>query len=876
MPSYAASELWPGQGPTSCAQAAAGEAVAWLQPIATLSRLATELVASSPDELAEAWLADATQRLPVQALHLALNEGDKAHLWASHAPTVTPCREIEQTIETGMPSRTLLQDGTGVPLVRLTVPVSAGDGPIGALAADVTPTAEVSASAALEALRWPLGLRLAGLMGRTMPPYSAASVAARRLWSQMLRCNTLTELLCLLVSALPPLLDVEWAAVATCDPRGRLLHITSLETGCPLDLEAWARAVDACAAEEGSSRPVAIPSATGEATVRAWARPLHVARSPLRYILAVGGRRERLEGAAAALLAEAAAHAEENLGRVLVVGEMHLALEAQERAERVVQTVTSLSQDARPDQALAAAMDAVLREVPGAGGCALHLFAGEELVYEQSVGMLPADLCQGAGLGWWQARLTACTAARRAICARLPQPVDGDTMLVTMPIMAGEAEGKAAGTLGVVSLFASSPEAVDLALRAALPPFAHIIAPLVQNLQRHRALERASRELEQRRAQVIQSKSALEAILDGFPDGLFVVDRDLRVTLSNDVQMRRVHGAEQPSSGQYCWELYGSGDGICPGCRIMDTLRKGISTRRRMRVRRPDQPEREWEVATHPIARRSARSSQAALVIVRDVTEQEQIAKSLARVEKLAAVGRLAAGIAHEINNPLAAILANVQLLLDGTSPNDDRFESLEIVRRSAERARRVVWNLLSFSEQSADPPTAVDVNASIRAALNLVSHQAKQRGVAVRCRLADELPAVMAGADQLESVWLNLALNALDRVLGEDGLGRIEVTSEVAPGGQVRVVVRDNGPSIAVERLPHLFEPFGGSPAPTVGTGLGLFSCHQTAKRLGGTIRAWAPEGGGTAFEVLLPALAAGGDPPETSAADGLPVAAT
>jgi len=586
-----------------------------------------------------------------------------------------------------------------------------------------------------------------------------------------------------------------------------------------------------------------------------WALALRTGEGPLRYVLAVGAKEEGRDRAFVALLEEAAAQAEVRLALILAAHQLRVALDAHSRVLRITQLITSLNDGEGPEQVLAAVFNAALQEMPGLTAGALHLWIGGDLVHEQSVGTVPPTLHRGAGLGWWRLHLNECASTLRPGCWPVPEENDGGATLITVPIVAGDPADDSGHLLGVASLFATSLETLGLVLSAALRPFAHTVAQLVQNLEHHRALERANRELEQRRAQIIESKGALEAILDGFPDGLFIVDRDLRVTLSNNVQMLRVQESG-PAAGQHCWELFGSGGGVCPGCRVMDTLKKGISTRRRMRVRRPGQPEREWEVATHPIARRSARSTQAALVIVRDVTEQEQIATSLAQVEKLAAAGRLAAGIAHEINNPLAAIQANAQLLLENTPADDDRFESLMIVRRSAERARRVVRNLLSFSDQSLDDFTPVDVNATIRAALDLVSHQCHERGVTLDYHLGKTLPSVMASQEQLESVWLNLALNALDAVLCTGPAGRIEVTSDLAPQGDVRVAFRDNGPGIPPHCLPHLFEPFGSTAPATVDTGLGLFSCHNVVKRHSGTISARPAEGGGAILEVLLPAL--------------------
>lgn len=851
MPSHARTDTSPAAPPWG-GVAARARALPW-DTLDVLGRLAVTVPAADRAELAGAWISKAAQRLPVAALHLALRENGETRLWSSpsDAPIGSNWRRVEDAIDTGESSISPLGESQPPLLVRVVVPIISRSQAVGALVADTPPAASGEVLSALEALRWPLGLRSASL---TAAPHDA--VAAHALCTGIHRHETLTALLSHLLSALPGLLGADWAAVATFDPQGRVLHVTTLEGPDPLGPEGWLNAVRALDPSTGPAGP-RCREVVGRGTAPAWVIPLRAHKSALHYVLAVGGGTDRALRSAQPLLEVVAGHAEVSLARIVAAGELRLALDAHTRVMRITQLVTSLNQGQSPAEVLDAVMRAVLQEVPGLTAGSFHLWTKDEFAHEQSAGEVPPCLRHGAGLAWWQERMCESLASRLPRYWPLPEGCDDDALLITIPIVAGASDDR---VLGMVSLFATGLDTVDLVLRTTLSPFSHIIAQLVQTLQHYRALERANRELELRKAQITESKGALEAILEGFPDGLFIVDRDLRVTLSNDVQALRAQGSE-PVAGQFCWELFGCGGGVCPGCRIMDTLKRGISTRRRMRVRRPGQSEREWEVATHPIARRSARSTQAALVVVRDVTEQEQMAKSLAQVEKLAAVGRLAGGIGHEINNPLAAIQANVQLLLSG-SPDPEQVESLEIMRRATERARRVVRNLLSFSEQSIGHLAPVDVNATIHTALDLVSHQCRQGGVMLECRLGEGLPPVMASQEQIESVWLNLALNALDAVLEGGVAGRIEVTSEATPRGQVRVVFRDNGPGIPPSRLPHVFEPFGGSSvSPAVGTGLGLFSCHNIVKRHGGTIRAGAGEGGGSRFEVLLPALVDDGD---------------
>lgn len=236
---------------------------------------------------------------------------------------------------------------------------------------------------------------------------------------------------------------------------------------------------------------------------------------------------------------------------------------------------------------------------------------------------------------------------------------------------------------------------------------------------------------------------------------------------------------------------------------------------------------------------------------------QEQILRSA----RLASVGRLAAGVAHEIGNPLAAILGLVELVRAGGLEERERAEFLARIQSETERINSIIRDLLDFSRKAPDEDEAsasADLREVVADAVHLIAPQKDLRAITVEQRLAEDLPRVRGGSDRLTQVVLNLLLNAADAIEGE---GRI--TIEVArtdDGHAVALAVSDTGPGIAPEIRDTLFEPFVTTKPAGHGTGLGLAVCHTIVEQLGGTITASSAPEGGARFEVRLPAVSGGG----------------
>jgi C4-dicarboxylate-specific signal transduction histidine kinase len=231
--------------------------------------------------------------------------------------------------------------------------------------------------------------------------------------------------------------------------------------------------------------------------------------------------------------------------------------------------------------------------------------------------------------------------------------------------------------------------------------------------------------------------------------------------------------------------------------------------------------------------------------------------ESLMRSEKLAGVGRLAAGVAHEVGNPLAAILGYVETLLTETPerPIDAalRADILARVRAETQRIHTIIQELLDYSRPPRDEIGPVEVRGAVDAAVSLVRAQARARGVDVHIELPAELPRVRAATGRLTQVVLNLVLNAVD---ANDGRGRVRVDGRVA-GGRVIIGVSDEGPGVSAELRGKIFDPFFTTKDPGKGTGLGLSVSQSIVESMGGVLRLAdaAPGQQGARFEVELDA---------------------
>jgi len=245
-----------------------------------------------------------------------------------------------------------------------------------------------------------------------------------------------------------------------------------------------------------------------------------------------------------------------------------------------------------------------------------------------------------------------------------------------------------------------------------------------------------------------------------------------------------------------------------------------------------------------------------------DVTGERQIQSKMLQTEKMAALGQLVSGIAHELNNPLTAIMGYTQLML-GHGLDGGQFAEATKVYQEAERARRIVKNLLYFARETAPERTRVDLNEIVERTLALRSYELKMENIAVTLELAPGLPQTIADPYQLQQVVLNLLINAEQALVEGRGQGRVLIrTSHVIQGAGTRVSdrivldVSDDGPGVPPEIASRIFDPFFTTKQPGFGTGLGLSIVYGIVHQHHGEVTFENQPGGGARFVVELPVV--------------------
>lgn len=238
---------------------------------------------------------------------------------------------------------------------------------------------------------------------------------------------------------------------------------------------------------------------------------------------------------------------------------------------------------------------------------------------------------------------------------------------------------------------------------------------------------------------------------------------------------------------------------------------------------------------------------------VRDITEKKRLEEQLSRSEKLAALGQLAAGVAHEINNPLGGILVYSYLLLEDMSPEQPERRQVEKIIREATRCKEIIRGLLDFSRQGPSTMQPVDLNALLRDLLSLVANHLNFQDVEIETHLAPDLPVVAGDRGKLEQVFLNLFMNAGEAMAGH---GTLTVRSSHNLMGAVEIRVSDTGPGIKPEHLPRLFDPFFTTKRVGQGVGLGLSISYGIIKQHRGRIYVDSSGPHGTTFVIELPSV--------------------
>ncbi len=349
--------------------------------------------------------------------------------------------------------------------------------------------------------------------------------------------------------------------------------------------------------------------------------------------------------------------------------------------------------------------------------------------------------------------------------------------------------------------------------------------------------------IEARTRELRESEEFLEHLLNSIDQRVVVTDRDFRIQKANNAA-DRMHG--QSLLGARCYEAFEGRTSPCDQCPVAETFHSGAGATAE-RSQQTAQGRELFAIETYPV-RGQQGNVDAVIAISRVISDEKQLQARLAFQEKMAAFGQLAAGVAHELGNPLASIDAQLQRA-EGDPAR--ATTSLPIVRKEVGRMSRMLRELVDFARRKRGDQRLVMVNQVVEDVIRLLEHDPRARNIEIVRALAPELPGVRLVEDHLVQVLLNLGLNALD-ALPQGGKLSFGTT---AVADQVELRVRDTGTGIPPEAMARLFEAFHTTKAAGRGTGLGLFVSRRVVEGLGGQLLLETTGPSGTCFVVRLPA---------------------
>jgi PAS domain S-box-containing protein len=242
------------------------------------------------------------------------------------------------------------------------------------------------------------------------------------------------------------------------------------------------------------------------------------------------------------------------------------------------------------------------------------------------------------------------------------------------------------------------------------------------------------------------------------------------------------------------------------------------------------------------------------LLVINDITEERQRQERLYLTDRLASVGEMASGVAHELNNPLTSIIGLSELLTKQNMPNEAK-EDLTAIHSEAQRCAKIVKNLLTFARKHNVSREPVQITEVVKEVLKLRSYEHRANNISTETRFPPDLPKVLADYFQMQQVFLNIILNAETAMFDANGRGTLKITGEAA-NNHVSISFADDGPGISKENMRLLFNPFFTTKEVGKGTGLGLSICYGIVASHGGRIYAESEYGKGATFTVELPAL--------------------
>ncbi len=370
-----------------------------------------------------------------------------------------------------------------------------------------------------------------------------------------------------------------------------------------------------------------------------------------------------------------------------------------------------------------------------------------------------------------------------------------------------------------------------------------------------------AKEVEKRTAETEAQKRFIEAIIDSLPLSLYAVDREYRVVAWNRNRELGELGIPRGSAiGRNIFKVLTRQPRDVLEEEFSRVFQSGEIERIEQETTTTKGEIRYWLISKIPMWADTSGQVTHVITVGEEVTDRVEANRAVARAEKLAAVGRLAAGVVHEINNPLATISACAESLesrlnegaFDSSPMLEDLREYLGLIRSEAFRCKSITMGLLDFSRTRASDHVTINLADVINSAVRLLSHQKRRSAVEFQVDVAHDLSPVSGDPGQLQQALIALATNALDAMVISGTLTIVGRNED----SKVVVEVTDDGVGITPENLPKIFEPFFTTKEVGKGTGLGLAVCYGILTEHGGSLDVQSTVGVGTTFTITLPAV--------------------
>jgi two-component system NtrC family sensor kinase len=342
-------------------------------------------------------------------------------------------------------------------------------------------------------------------------------------------------------------------------------------------------------------------------------------------------------------------------------------------------------------------------------------------------------------------------------------------------------------------------------------------------------------EVDRTTADLARSQKQYKSVVENAPDLIFLINEEGAFLSANTAMVRYLGIPTASIVTKRLADLFAREDAEAMLKWVQEAMqtRKSSEIKAAMRLK-----DRTYWFSTHyvPIFGENGRSVEQVLVMARDITDRHHMENQMAQTEKLASLGTLAAGVAHEINNPVGVMLGFTELLLDKLPSGSKEHEMLKTIERQGLNAKRIVENLMTFARQPATQEEFTDLNQDIANVLELVKNNLLTKKVDVDVRLGKNLPRVRGDAGELQQVFLNLINNA---VAAMPGGGKLTVITKINPYNHlVEAILADTGTGIPNKYIDRIFVPFFTTKKVGEGTGLGLAVSYAIVNKYGGTIR--------------------------------------